>query len=190
MEVGDDRQRARRRQTVTLAVRLAYTAARMKPTNITTTEYAQQASELERAVSEIPARLIAQRPSESRWSVLEIVSHLADAELLAAVRIRRIITQDRPNFQGYKQEQWAMALGYRQRRIETVMARFVLLRHENAELLAGLPEGGEIWNHTGVHDEYGTLSLRQLIEDYLSHTAKHLDQIRNVAADVANGNNG
>lgn len=164
----------------------------MKLTNITTTEYAQQANELERVVSEIPARRIAQRPSESRWSVLEIVSHLADAELLASVRIRRIITQDRPNFQGYKQEQWATALGYRQRRIETVTARFTLLRRENAELLAELPENSEreIWNHTGVHDEYGTLSLRQLIEDYLAHTAKHLDQIRNVAADVANETKG
>src|SRR5215212_5343890 len=103
----------------------------MKPTNITVTKYALQADELEQAISAIPAELIIRRPSESRWSVLEIVSHLADAELLASVRIRRIITQDRPNFWGYQQEQWATALGYRQRRIETVTARFALLRREN-----------------------------------------------------------
>jgi hypothetical protein len=178
--------------------------AQMKPTNITVTKYAQQADELEQAISAIPAELIARRPSESRWSVLEIVCHLADAELLASVRIRRIITQDRPNLWGYKQELWAATLGYGHRRIETATARFALLRRENAELLAELPESlpeglpeslpesqnAEVWHHTGVHDQYGTLSLWQLIEDYLSHTEKHLDQIKNVAADVANGNNG
>jgi hypothetical protein len=169
----------------------------MKPRNITVTKYAQQADELEQVISAIPAELVVRRLSETRWSILEIVSHLADAELLASVRIRRIITQDRPNFWGYQQEQWAAALGYRHGRIETVTARFSLLRRENAGLLAELPESlpdslpeslnAEVWNHTGVHDEYGTLSLRQLIEDYLSHTAKHLDQIKNVAAEVANG---
>jgi hypothetical protein len=168
---------------MTLAAKLTYTSVRMESLNNIIAKYAGQATKLEQLVSAISPELIVLRPEDTRWSMLEIVCHLADAELLASVRIRRIITQDRPNLWGYQQEQWATALGYRHRRIETVLARFVLLRRENAELIEDLAE--EIWHQTGAHDMYGTLSLEQLIEDYLTHTAKHLDQIGSVAADVA-----
>lgn len=168
---------------MTPAVRLTYTAARMESLNNMIAKYAEQATKLEQLISAISPTLIVRRPEETRWSVLEIVCHLADAELLASARIRRIITQDRPQLWGYQQEQWATALGYRHRRIETVMARFALLRRENAELIEGLAE--EIWRQTGAHDVYGTLSLEQLIDDYLTHTAKHLEQIGSVAAEIS-----
>src|SRR5262245_3827010 len=120
-------------------------------------------------------------PGAGRWSILEITAHLADAELLASARIRRIITQDLPEMRGYKQELWARCLAYGQQKIGTVSARFVLLRRENIGLLEMI--GAEIWRLKGRHDEYGELSLRELIEDYIAHTAKHLDQMRSAAAE-------
>ncbi|MEP7343416.1 MAG: DinB family protein [Acidobacteriota bacterium] len=173
----------RKRQTVTPAARLTYTPRAMEPPKNMTAKYAEQATELEQLIFSIPSKLVVQRQEETQWSVLEIVCHLADAELLASARIRRIITQDRPNLWGYQQEQWATALNYRQRRIETVLARFALLRRENAELLESVD--AQVWHQTGAHDVYGTLTLQQLIEDYLNHTAKHLDQIGRVAAEIS-----
>ena len=82
---------------------------------------------------------------------------------------------------GYKQELWAQSLAYGQQKIEAMSARFVVLRRENAALLEMI--GEEVWRLKGRHDEYGELSLRELIEDYITHTAKHLDQMR--AATVA-----
>jgi len=155
----------------------------METPNIKTRQYAGQAAELERAISLVPAGWVARRPAEDRWSVLEIVCHLADAELLASARIRRIITQDRPRLWGYEQEQWASALGYLQRRIETATTRFVLLRRENAELLDGL--AAEVWQQAGRHDVNGTFTLKELIDDYLTHTAKHIEQVGRVAAELA-----
>jgi hypothetical protein len=51
-----------------------------------------------------------------------------------------------------------------------------VLRRENAALLEMI--GDEVWLLKGRRDEYGELSLRELIEDYITHTAKHLDQMR------------
>lgn len=167
---------------MTLVVRLAYTAAPMRSTESLTTSYAAQAQELARLISEVPAEIVARQPNDNHWSVLQIVGHLADAELLAAVRLRRIIAQDRANLFGYQQEVWADRLSYQQRKLETVVARFTLLREGNADLLAGLR--ADCWNLTGSHNEYGVLSLRQLVEDYVDHTAKHLDQIRRTVADL------
>jgi hypothetical protein len=155
----------------------------MEIPNNKTQEYAGQAAGLERVISLVPSELISRRPAEDRWSALEIVCHLADAELLASARIRRIITQDRARLWGYQQELWASALGYRQQRIETVLARFVLLRRENAELIEGL--AAEIWQQSGQHDMNGTFTLEQLIDDYLTHTAKHIEQIGKVETELA-----
>jgi hypothetical protein len=100
---------------------------------------------------------------------------------LASTRIRRVITQDRANLFGYKQEWWAQKLGYWRQKIETVSTRFVFLRRENAELLKIIAD--DIWQFKGRHDEDGELSLRQLIEGYIAHTAKHLNQMRAVAGE-------
>lgn len=165
---------------MTHAVRLAYTRARMQPQDNLIATYAAQADELERLIFAALAETIVRQPGENRWSILQIVCHLADAELLASVRIRRIITADRAKLWGYKQEVWADRLGYQHQKIETVIARFALLRRENAELLAGLPDS--TWTQTGEHNEDGVLSLMQLIEGYLVHTSKHLGQIEKLTA--------
>lgn len=148
----------------------------MQPHDNLVSSYTAQADELEHVVSGASAEVIVRQPGENRWSVLQVVCHLADAELLASVRIRRIITQDRTRLWGYQQEIWADRLAYQQRKIETVLARFALLRRENGELVASQPDA--VLEQTAEHDLYGVLSLRQLIEDYLDHTSKHLNQIR------------
>lgn len=166
---------------MTLAARLAYTCARMQPTDDLILNYAKQADELEQLVTAFSGELVITRPEKSRWSILEIVCHLTDAELMASVRIRRIITQDRPKLWGYKQDVWADQLSYRQNKIKRVLRQFGVLRRQNSELLKHLDH--ESWQQTGLHDDYGELSLQKLIEDYLSHTARHLSQIKSVAAE-------
>jgi hypothetical protein len=142
-------------------------------------KYHLQADEMDKFLSNCPAITVAWPPGFDRWSILEIAAHLADAELLASARIRRIITQDRPEMHGYNQGLWARSLAYRLQKIDVVSARFALLRRENASLLE--MAGEEVWRLKGRHDEYGELSLRELIEDYISHTAKHLGQMRSAA---------
>jgi hypothetical protein len=149
--------------------------------NHTVAKYRRQADELGELLSSCPIASVVWPPGAGRWSILEITAHLADAELLASARIRRIITQDRPEMRGYRQELWARSLAYGRQKIETVSARFILLRRENAGLLETSDD--EVWRLKGRHDEYGELSLRELIEDYLTHTAKHLDQMRSAAAE-------
>jgi hypothetical protein len=85
---------------------------------------------------------------------------------------------------GYKQESWAQSLAYRRQKIETVSARFVVLRRENAASLEMI--GQEVWRLKGRRDEYGELSLRELIEGYITHTAMRLGQMRSAAVAYEN----
>ncbi len=47
-----------------------------------------------------------------KWSVREIVHHLADSEMTAAVRLRLLIAEDRPTIHGYDQDEFARRLYY------------------------------------------------------------------------------
>ena len=52
------------------------------------------------------------KPDPKRWSVREIVHHLADSEMTAAVRLRLLLAQDRPTIHGYDQDEFARRLYY------------------------------------------------------------------------------
>jgi len=153
-----------------------------------TEEYVQQADELVRVLSDCPSEALAWRTSPAHWSITEIVSQLADAELILSVRIRRIITQDQPHLHGYRQEEWAQRLGYERQDLENVALSFTALRRTNGDLLDQLSYAD--WSRTGEREEGGQMSLFQLIESAIAQTAKHLGQVRAVAAEFAAQTNG
>ena len=148
-------------------------------------EYSQQSDELARLVGDCSADSLVWKRDETCWSILEIAGHLADAELLASVRIRRIITQDRPRLTGYDQETWAQALGYRNRKIEEVVPDFLSCDAPMSSCFGKLTiRAGDAAGH---HDEYGEMTLREWVENYVAHTAKHLDQVRAVGGEYVKG---
>ena len=51
-------------------------------------------------------------PAPGKWCAREIVHHLADSEMTAAIRLRRLLTEDRPTIHGYDQEEFARRLHY------------------------------------------------------------------------------
>src|SRR5918995_5815202 len=52
------------------------------------------------------------RSAPGRWSAREIVHHLADSEMTAAIRLRLLLAADRPTIHGYDQEEFARRLHY------------------------------------------------------------------------------
>ena len=52
------------------------------------------------------------RPAPGKWSAREIVHHLADSEMTAAVRLRFVVATDSPRIQGYDQDEFARRLHY------------------------------------------------------------------------------
>lgn len=143
-------------------------------------DYAAQGEALQQLVANGARGALFWRPDSSRWSVAEVCGHLADAESLAADRIRRILTQDRAEFRGYDQNAWVSKLGYQTGQIEPVVERFAVLRGANAALLVSLDDAA--WHLAGSHESYGVMTLYAWIVDYIAHTAGHLKQMRALLA--------
>ena len=116
------------------------------------------------------------QPAPGAWCVKQILGHLADAELIAAVRFRRILAEDNPPLFGYPQEAWAEKLGYRERKLSDLMQMFRNLRADNHRLLKRQPP--EAFERVGTHNEDGPQTLLALVQGYSEHTEKHARQIQ------------
>ena len=106
-----------------------------------------------------------------KWSVRQIVAHLADVELVAAHRYRQVIAEDNPTLVAMNQDAWAANLDYARRKPKQSLETFRRLRAENYELLKGLP--GPAFERCGNHTERGRMTLLELLEGYAEHVESH-----------------
>lgn len=118
------------------------------------------------------------RPDAKQWSVRQIVAHLSDSEMTAAMRFRQIIAEDNPPLPKTDQDLWAEKLDYHKRKYSNSLEMFRRVRAETYELLKDLPQ--ETFARTGVHQVKGEITLLDLLRIYAGHAEKHALQIRRV----------
>ena len=113
-----------------------------------------------------------------KWSIRQIVAHLADAELVGAHRLRQVIAEDSPTLIAFDQDAWTRNLDYARRKPKTSLETFRRIRAENYELLKELPES--TFERTGNHSENGAMTLRRLLEGYAQHAESHARQMMEI----------
>ncbi len=121
---------------------------------------------------------IRSRPIEGKWSIQEIVVHLADAEIMGAIRFRQVVSAPGSVLPVYEQDDWSAAFDYQgataqQRRCSLDL--YTALRATSAPILRRA--GDEDWQLACVHPEWGRLTMRDLLELYADHGERHLEQI-------------
>jgi len=121
------------------------------------------------------------KPAPDKWSARDIVHHLADSEMTAAIRLRRLLAEDRPTIHGYDQEEFARRLHY-DRPHETSLEAFRYARECTAQILERLTEAD--WLREGTHSEAGRYGVETWLEIYSQHAHRHARQIV-VARDAA-----
>lgn len=123
-----------------------------------------------------PRSLLGRRPKRGEWSVVEVMAHLADVELAAGFRIRKIVSEPRPVLTAYDQEAWARALRYRRRDPGEALDTFRAVRNSNLGILRSLSRAQQ--RRAGIHTEYGRIRLDQLVAHLAEHDLNHLNQVR------------
>ncbi|MBA3974495.1 MAG: hypothetical protein C0504_09795 [Candidatus Solibacter sp.] len=111
-----------------------------------------------------------------KWSLRQIVCHLADSEMIGRYRLASVIAEDNPTLMWYDQDAWAANLDYSKRKFSQALETFRRVRGENHELLKDLPE--ETFLRTATHSKNGVMSLKDLLLMYAEHAEGHARQIR------------
>lgn len=118
------------------------------------------------------------KPAPDKWSVAEIVAHLADAEIAIAWRLRQTLSTNGVALQAYDQDRWASTFDYAHRDPKLSLASYRALREANVELLKSVPK--QLWDNYGVHQERGNESVSHLARMVAGHDLNHLKQIEQI----------
>jgi hypothetical protein len=116
------------------------------------------------------------RPEPAEWSVLELIAHLADSELITSARVRWILAEDEPDIVGYDQDRWVSGLRQAAEDPDTLATVFAALRRWNLELWAARP--GADRERFGRHRERGPESYGLTVRLQAGHDRVHLAQAR------------
>ena len=144
---------------------------------------AAAAARLAALVAGVSAADLARRPKPDKWSIQEIVAHLADDELVGAYRIRLILSASGTPIQAFDQAVWARTGRYATRDVEESLLLFRLLRQANLALLRAL--SAEEWSMFGVHAERGVESVSDIATYYAGHDINHFKQIETIRSQLS-----
>ena len=116
------------------------------------------------------------RPEKpGKWSVIDVIQHLADSDLVAGFRIRMVLSEDRPALQGYDQDRWACEFRYREVSLGQALDQLRGLRMANLHLWKHLTPAQ--LERVGLHSERGPESAGQIIRLMAAHDLVHRRQI-------------
>jgi hypothetical protein len=124
------------------------------------------AKKLGRLLKGAPASKLRKRPAPDKWSVSEIIAHMADTEIVIGWRIRSILGAPGTPIQAYDQD--------------ACLEQFRAVREANLVFYKSLKP--EQWKHFGMHAERGEESLERIARMIAGHDVNHIMQIERILA--------
>jgi len=118
---------------------------------------------------------LARKPDPQRWSVVQILAHLADAEIVGAWRFRSVLASDGIALQPYDQNGWAATFRYEDADPFESVQVFEANRTATLSLLRRVDPAR--YANYGMHAERGKETIEHLIRLYAGHDLNHLTQI-------------
>ncbi len=117
-------------------------------------------------------------PAPGKWNAAEIVSHLADCELVFAFRLRQTLAEDNPTIQPFDQDKWAAH--YPSIPANQALDVFAAMRGWNLQLLRTvMPQAAA---RPVKHPERGAMTFQTIIETMAGHDLNHIGQLQRIAA--------
>lgn len=115
------------------------------------------------------------RPIAGKWSIREVVCHLADAEVIYAERMKRVLAEENPTFFEADPEQFRKALHFEKRSVVDELNVIEAIRKQMTPILRSLNE--EDFERSGQHSLDGPMNLKVLLQRITNHIPHHLQFI-------------
>ena len=139
----------------------------------------ETAKKLEKLIKPLNKKQLTKRPAPDKWSIAEILAHLADTELVAGWRMRLIMGSNGAPVHAFDQDAWAKTFDYSGRDPRRSLEVFRVLRENNLELLNSVPKS--LWENYGMHQERGKETIAHIVRMFAGHDLNHLGQVQKIA---------
>jgi hypothetical protein len=127
---------------------------------------------LEILLRDVPQELLHWKPAPDRWSIAEVLAHLAAIELLHESRARRIVREDEPALTKYVAPEESEV---QKKSASEQLELFATLRRAFVFYLHSVPSAAG--SRAGHHPEMGRITLAQMLNELANHDLGHLRQI-------------
>lgn len=134
---------------------------------------------LQALIKPLSKKQLMQPPEPGKWSIAEILAHLADAELVGGWRMRLILGSNGVSIQAFDQNVWAETFGYAKRDPVTSLETFRVLRENNLAMLESVPKN--LWENYGMHQERGKETITHIVRMFAGHDLNHLEQVERIS---------
>jgi hypothetical protein len=142
------------------------------------TVQAATGKKLERIIKGVPVAKLRKRPAPDKWSVNEILAHLADSEIILGFRMRLILGAPGSPIAAVDQDAAVTSGHYEKRDPSKSVETFRVVREANLALLKSLTP--EQWKHYGIHSARGQETIEHIVRIYAGHDINHLLQIEGI----------
>jgi hypothetical protein len=133
---------------------------------------------LTRLIKGVPNSKLRKRPAPEKWSVAEILAHLADVEIVIGWRMRSILGDPGTPVQAYDQNAWVTSGHYEKRDPGKSIELQRAVREANLALLKSLSP--DQWRQFGQHAERGQESIEHIVRMVAGHDINHIRQIERI----------
>jgi hypothetical protein len=117
------------------------------------------------------------RPSESDWSLTEVVCHLRDVEReVHQWRFQALVDKENAFIPGVSADEWAQERRYREQDGPAALDEFIEIRSETIALLQSFSSA--MWDRQGRHAFFGPTSMHELLYLVVRHDKLHWTQIQ------------
>lgn len=135
-------------------------------------QYEQGPDTLKAAISSVREEQFDRTPVPGKWSIRQVICHIADFEPVYADRMKRVLVEDNPTMFGGDPDVFAAGLHYEKRGVREELDLIAAVRRQMAVVLRNTDV--EDFQRTGVHSEAGPLTLETLLERITRHIPHHV----------------
>jgi hypothetical protein len=136
------------------------------------------AARLKKSIRGLTPKQLKWRSEPGKWSITEIIAHLADAEIVGSWRMRSVIGESGVTIQPFDQDAWASVFAYQDRDAKRSLETFRVLRENNLAMLKEISR--ERWENYGMHLERGKESIAHLVRMFAGHDTNHVLQVEGI----------
>jgi hypothetical protein len=151
------------------------------PVRVSGAPRAATSGRLAALVAGLDAARLATRPAPDRWSMKEVLAHLAAVERdLFVPRLRRMLAEDWPQFESFDPDAWARERDRRLGDARQDLAAFQAARAELGALLRGLGPG-DLERVAGSR-AFGMVTVHEYLTHVAEHDTEHLEELERLRA--------
>jgi hypothetical protein len=110
--------------------------------------------------------------ADGKWTVKEVIGHLADAERVFSYRLTRIARGDQTPLAGFDENAWAITAPHGKRKMSSVVDEMIAVRRSTLALIESLDD--TTIGNSGVANN-NPVSARAICWILAGHTRHHLD---------------